>query len=99
MGSAGHADNSIGNYTNNRNLLKSNSNRYAKVKEAYLKAEARHQPYTNKNHLEKEELEIIRLKIRGQIIRERRRKILLTTLLTPFALAAITLLIRNLLTK
>lgn len=89
MSSAHHTAHTVSNISNNRNLLKNNRNRYTKVKEEYLTAEAKHQPYINKCDLQKSELEDLRLKIRQQIIKERRRKIVLTSLLTPLMLSAL----------
>lgn len=88
MGSAGHADNSIGNYNNNRNLLRGNKTRYSKVKEAYLHIKAQYAPMEHKNFSSKE-LILIKQKIRTQIILERKKKIVLSVILSiPIILSA-----------
>jgi len=94
MGSAGHADNSIGNVNNNINLLRNNRNRYAKVKEAYLRHEAHYSPVRHRK-LSPEQLHELKKKIRTRIIFERRRSFLLSIVFTfPIILGIVYLFMR-----
>lgn len=94
MSSAGHADNSIGNYNNNRNLLKNNRTRYAKVKEAYIRNEALYSTFEYQK-LSPEELHKLKKKIRVRIVFERQRRAVISVILAlPILLGVLYLLVK-----
>ena len=99
MSSAGHVLDMIQRINNNRNLQVERHSQYTKVKKVYQKHEMKHTFLTDKNKLSAPEIEKLRLKIKCDIQREFKKRIVLTTALTPFALLFAGLIIWRLVTN
>jgi hypothetical protein len=84
MGGSGFALDMIRRFNSNLKLQKEQSDKYSKVKQAYLKAERKHIDFVRRKNLSKSELSALKQKIREDIIKERRKRLVITLVISPF---------------
>ncbi len=83
MSSAGHVLDMINRFNNNRKLLVERHYKYNKVKEAYLRANRKHTPIYEKDNIDDAKLKEIKQRIKTNIIKDRRRRVILTLITAP----------------
>jgi len=93
MGS-GHALEAIRRLQNNRLLKKEQRSKYEQMRTAVSKIESKYHPFTDRNTLNEKDLLKLKRKIRLQIIKQKQKTILVSSLLSIIIIGLIFVLSR-----